>query len=153
MPRSTLLSTLSAITLILIAPLLSACGPTQRFTVENHTTAAAAVRAVPARSSSAFSGTEAWCMDVVKPGTRLELEYNQRNSALKQPFAPAIFTMQIGPSKASTQSHWLLLTKESCQIVISPDQTISVTDVMGNPVGVERMETSPWEEWMFRMFN
>lgn len=129
------------------------CGPTQRFTVENQTSASASVRAVPARTSELFSGTESWCMDVVKPGTRQALEYNQRNSALKQPFGPAIFTMQIGSSRTIAQSHWLLLTKESCEIVIQPDQTISVMDAKGVNVKVERMATSPWEEWMFRMFD
>jgi hypothetical protein len=144
---------LATIALIFAAPLLSACSPTQRFTIDNQTTQSASVRAVPAYTGAWFSGTEAWCMDVVKPGTTQTLEYNQKNTALKQRNGPAVFSLQIGSAKANPRTNWLLHTKESCDIVIAPDRSLSVIDAKGQPVHTQQMTTSPWEEWMFRMFD
>jgi hypothetical protein len=147
-PTTAILTTIS-----LAAPLLSACSPTQRFSIDNQTTQSASVRAVPAYTGAWFSGTEAWCMDVVKPGTTQTLEYNQKNTALKQRNGPAVFSMQIGSAKANPRTDWLLFTKDSCNIVIAPDHSLSVQDAKGQPVRTEQMTASPWEEWMFRMFD
>lgn len=125
----------------------SSCAPSQRFTIDNQSTSSVVVRAAPGHPGKFKPSRNEWCQHVVKPTTRQTLEYNQKNPPLNQAYGRAVFSMQIGSSRTNAPRHWLLDSKDDCEIVIQVDHSVVITDAQGRTVPMAPMHTSPWEEW------